>query len=68
VRLSAARFGAVPRDYIECSADRAISLARQRRMQAVWPVERVRTLAAGHSPFLSAPAALAEALIGLAAG
>lgn len=66
VRLSAGRFGAVPRDYIECSADRAISLAAQRRMQAVWPMQRVRTLPTGHSPFLSAPEALAGVIVELA--
>lgn len=62
VRLTQARFGTVPKDYIECSEDRTVSLARQRQMQRQWPIQRVVTLAAGHSPFCSAPLALAAAL------
>jgi pimeloyl-ACP methyl ester carboxylesterase len=63
LRLTAARFGRVPRDYIECAQDEVISLAAQRRMQKQWPVQRVVTLDTGHCPFLSDPAALAAALI-----
>ncbi|HYP63457.1 MAG TPA: alpha/beta hydrolase [Acidocella sp.] len=66
VKLSAARFGSVPKDYVECLADRAISLERQRQMQLVWPVQRVRGIATGHSPFLSRPKELAEILSELA--
>jgi pimeloyl-ACP methyl ester carboxylesterase len=65
LRVSAARFGTVPRDYIECARDQVISLAAQRRMQAAWPVQRVTTLKAGHSPFLSGPGILADALAAL---
>lgn len=68
LRVSAERFGAVPRDYIECARDKVISLTAQRRMQAAWPVQRVRTLDAGHSPFFSAPAALADVLTKLLDG
>ncbi len=63
--VTTARFGAVPRDYIECARDAVISLAAQRRMQAAWPVQNVITLDTGHSPFLAAPAALAAALVKL---
>ena len=66
LRVTAERFGTVPRDYIECTQDQVISLAAQRKMQAAWPVQRVITLQAGHSPFLSAPGTLADALIALA--
>jgi len=62
LRVSAERFGRVPREYIECTRDRVISLAAQRRMQAAWPVQRVTTLETGHSPFFSAPENLAAAL------
>jgi len=62
LRVSAERFGRVPREYIECTRDRVISLAAQRRMQAAWPVQRVTTLEAGHSPFFSDPEKLAETL------
>jgi pimeloyl-ACP methyl ester carboxylesterase len=62
VRTSADRFGRVPRWYIECLQDRAISLALQRRMQAALPCERVFQLDTDHSPFLSATAALTAQL------
>lgn len=61
-RVSAERFGSVPRDYIECTRDQVISLAAQRNMQAAWPVQRRKTLETGHSPFFSHPETLAETL------
>lgn len=60
--LSDTRFGAVPRHYIECTADRAIPIAFQRAMQAQLPCASVTTLASDHSPFLAMPDALAQAL------
>jgi pimeloyl-ACP methyl ester carboxylesterase len=62
LRLSDARFGRVPRQYIECRADRAVTHAAQRAMQAALPCEAVYTLDADHSPFLSRPAELAQLL------
>jgi pimeloyl-ACP methyl ester carboxylesterase len=62
------RFGSVPRSYIECLHDRIIPIEDQRRMQALQPCDRVITLDADHSPFLSAPDALADALLGLVEG
>ncbi len=59
---SAARFGRLPRTYIECLKDQAISLPMQRRLQAALPCQRVFRLDTDHSPFFSAPDALAEAL------
>lgn len=61
--LTPERFGALPRRYIECTEDRTIPIASQRRMQAMVPGARVATLAADHSPFLSMPDRLAEALL-----
>jgi pimeloyl-ACP methyl ester carboxylesterase len=58
--VTASRFGAVPRAYVECTRDRTISLAAQRRMQAALPCEPVHTLESDHSPFLSHPRELAE--------
>ena len=60
--VTAARFGVVPRVYIECTRDRTISLAAQRRMQAALPCELVHTLESDHAPFLSHPRELAELL------
>jgi pimeloyl-ACP methyl ester carboxylesterase len=66
LRVTAERFGTVPRDYIECAQDQVISLAAQRRMQAAWPVRHGVTLQTGHSPFFSASGILAYTLAELA--
>jgi pimeloyl-ACP methyl ester carboxylesterase len=62
VKVTDARFGTVPRVYVECSADRTISLPAQRRMQARLPCDPVFSLDSDHSPFLSRPAELARLL------
>lgn len=59
------RSAGVPRAYIECTRDRTISLAAQRRMQQALPCEPVYTLDSDHSPFWSCPDALARLLGGL---
>jgi pimeloyl-ACP methyl ester carboxylesterase len=64
-RVTDEHFGRVPRAYIECTADRAVTLESQRRMQAALPCDPVITLDADHSPFISDPEALAVALSGL---
>lgn len=60
--VSAARWGRIPRAYIECSDDNALPLAHQRRMQAALPCDPVVTIDSGHSPFLSAPRLLADTI------
>jgi pimeloyl-ACP methyl ester carboxylesterase len=62
------RWGRLPRAYIECLDDRAVSIAWQRSMQAVLPCDPVVTMDSDHSPFLSAPDALAAHLSDIAAG
>lgn len=62
VKVSAARFGSVPRAYLGCSADRTISPNSQRAMLAALPCEPVISLDGDHSPFLSRPAELARLL------
>ncbi|MFM7029129.1 MAG: alpha/beta fold hydrolase [Chakrabartia sp.] len=64
--LTAERYGQVPRHYIECLYDKTIPLSDQRQMQALQPCASVTALPADHSPFLSTPEALAEALLGIA--
>ncbi|MBC7985536.1 MAG: alpha/beta fold hydrolase [Sphingomonadaceae bacterium] len=66
--LGDAGYGSIPRHYIECDEDRAIPLAQQRAMQAAQPVASVTTLHSDHSPFLTCPDALVEALLGIAEG
>jgi pimeloyl-ACP methyl ester carboxylesterase len=69
--LSARRWGALPRHYIECTQDRTIPLPLQRLFvrqandaYADNPT-RVDTLEAAHAPFLSTPARLAQLLAAL---
>jgi pimeloyl-ACP methyl ester carboxylesterase len=62
VQVSAARFGCVPRAYLETTEDFAVSLAAQRRMQAALPCDPVFTMGSDHSPFLSQPDELARLL------
>lgn len=57
----------VPRHYIICSDDRTVRPEYQRAVTRDWPVGTVHTLAAGHSPFFSHPAKLAELLGEIAA-
>jgi pimeloyl-ACP methyl ester carboxylesterase len=66
LHLTEARYGSVPRHYIECLQDRTIPIADQRRMQASQPCASVTSLDADHSPFLSAPHELASALLAVA--
>jgi pimeloyl-ACP methyl ester carboxylesterase len=64
--LSDARYGSVPRHYIECLHDLTIPIADQQAMQKLLPCESVTALEADHSPFLSTPQALADALLQVA--
>ncbi len=63
MKVTPAAFGSVDRVYIECLQDRAISIDTQRSMQAQTPCRRVITLNASHSPFLSQPDAVVQALL-----
>lgn len=58
--LSAARYGRLPRLYVEARQDRAIALALQQRMQRLSPGARCLSLDCGHVPQLAVPRALAE--------
>lgn len=62
VRTTPARFGRIPRSYIEATGDRAIGIELQRRMHAATPCRAI-SLATGHSPFFAAPAALTDAIV-----
>ena len=66
LRLTAVRFGSLPRTYIECTEDRTIPIASQRKMQKLVPGADIVTLHADHSPFLSRPEKLVAALIAAA--
>ena len=64
IEVTAERWGRLPRTYVECTADRTIPIASQRKMQAMSPGAKVVTLDSDHSPYLCCPQQLAEALIG----
>jgi pimeloyl-ACP methyl ester carboxylesterase len=63
VHITPARFGSIPRTYVECTQDQTIPISSQRKMQDLVPGANVMTLDGDHSPFLSRPGELAQALI-----
>lgn len=54
---------ALPRVYVECVHDAAVSIDHQRALRAHLAWSHVCALDTGHSPFLSAPASLVESLL-----
>lgn len=68
IEVTAERWGRLPRIYVECTQDRTIPIASQRRMQAMSPGAKVVTLDSDHSPYLCRPQELAAALIGAIPG
>jgi pimeloyl-ACP methyl ester carboxylesterase len=67
LRHTEERAGSIARAYLECSRDNAITPALQRKMYAASPCDVVQTLDSDHSPFLSHPEQLTEALTSIAA-
>jgi pimeloyl-ACP methyl ester carboxylesterase len=63
LQLTEENFGSVPRVYIECTEDRAVTPFIQRKMYTEMPCEKVYSLATGHSPFFSKPKELVEILL-----
>ena len=66
VRVTPGGAGGIPRAYIECLRDGAITHGLQRHMQQPLPCEPVLTIDTDHSPFLSRPRELADHLLALA--
>lgn len=64
LRLTQERFGRIPRTYIECLQDRAVSLRLQREMHSAISCD-VISMDTGHTPLLSAPDELARHLAAL---
>lgn len=62
VEISADRFGSVPRVYVHCEEDQAITSEQQRQMVDERGCDAELTLRASHSPFLSIPTETADAL------
>ena len=59
-------FGRIPRVYIECLQDKAITPLRQKEMYTCLPCQKLISMNTSHSPFFSAPIELAKNLISLA--
>lgn len=60
LQLTEENFGRVPRYYIECTEDRAVTPFIQRKMYEETPCRKVYQMASSHSPFFSRPTELAE--------
>ena len=63
LQLTEEKFGTLPRSYILCTEDQAISIDYQKQMLARQACDKTYSLNASHSPFLSMPDALVDALI-----
>jgi len=66
IHLTSERYGSVPRYYVACDRDRALSPAFQQRMISRTPMKQVFRMDSGHSPFLSDPDRLAAILAQIA--
>lgn len=58
--LTAKNFGSVPKYYIECTEDRAVTPFIQQVMYKETPCDKVYQIATSHSPFFSKPKELCE--------
>jgi len=66
LKLSAARYGRVPRAYIRLTEDHAVSLKLQDRLIAATGADRVESIDASHSAYFSKPDELAHTILRLA--
>lgn len=62
LQLTEENYGRVPRYYIECTDDRAVTPFIQRLMYTETPCKKVYQLPTSHSPFFSRPKELCEIL------
>jgi pimeloyl-ACP methyl ester carboxylesterase len=67
LELTAENFESVPRYYIECTEDRAVTPFIQRKMYEESPCKKVYSMATSHSPFFSRPGELTDILCEIAA-
>lgn len=63
INITEKNFGRIPRVYIECLRDKAISPSVQKKMYNTLPCRKVATLDTSHSPFFSAPEVLVSHLV-----
>lgn len=62
LQLTEEKFGSIPRYYIECTEDRAVTPFIQRKMYTETPCEKVYSMNTSHSPFFSKPKELVDIL------
>lgn len=67
LRLTEENFGAVPRYYIECTEDRAVTPFIQQKMYEETPCKKVFRMNTSHSPFFSRPEELTNIFCEIAA-
>jgi pimeloyl-ACP methyl ester carboxylesterase len=65
MRLTGGNFGRVRKVYIECLQDKAVTPAQQKIMYTLTPCDKVISMNASHSPFLSCPQELADHLVSI---
>lgn len=65
VNTTVENFSRVPRVYIECLRDRALSPSIQKKMHTALPCKQIISMETSHSPFFSAPEELVRHLISL---
>lgn len=63
LELTEENYGSIPRVYIECTEDRAVTPFIQRKMYTEMPCEKIYSIAASHSPFFSKPKELVDILL-----
>lgn len=66
LQLTEENFGSLPRYYIECTEDRAVTPYIQKVMYTETPCEKVYSMATSHSPFFSKPVELCDILCEIA--
>jgi len=63
LKLTEENYGRVPRVYIECTEDRAVTPFIQQKMYTEMPCEKVYSMPTSHSPFFSRPKELVDILV-----
>lgn len=67
LQLSDENYGSVPRFYIECTEDKAVTPFIQQKMYTEMPCKKIYRMQASHSPFFSRPQQLVDILCEIAA-
>ena len=65
IEITEERFGRIPRTYISCLRDRAISPTIQKQMYTSLPCQKIIQMDSDHAPFFSAPQELCKHLLSI---